>query len=199
MIDSNISEGSSVRIMPDCHKGKGCTIGTTMTIGDKVVPNLVGVDIGCGVLCCEIPKAYTIFESMLDEIIRSSIPSGFSVHSTVVEKFPKIYELLCLDDLINIYNVKVDRIEKSIGTLGGGNHFIEYSEDEDSHYLIIHSGSRNLGKKVCDYYQCKAISNMEERICEEKKEILNLPEQERETAFREFYDKKRNYNLAYFV
>ena len=197
MIDNEITEGSSVRIMPDCHKGKGCTIGTTMTIGDKVVPNLVGVDIGCGVLCCEIPRIYVMFEDMLDSVIRSRIPSGFSIHNSAIARFPKLKDLRCLNDLVNIYNLDIDKVERSIGTLGGGNHFIEYSRDDDYHYLFIHTGSRNLGKRVCDYYQCKAITNMEGKMSEEKSKILSLPEKEREQALKDFYKVERNYNLAY--
>lgn len=142
-------KGSKIRIMPDAHTGAGCVIGTTMTIKDKVVPNLVGVDIGCGVNVCKIRETNISFE-LLDNIIRKEIPSGFRVRKTphpYVEN-TNIFNLKCRD------YVDLERALLSIGTLGGGNHFIELAIDKDGHlYLLVHSGSRYLGKEVAEYYQ----------------------------------------------
>lgn len=142
-------KGSKIRIMPDAHTGAGCVIGTTMTIKDKVVPNLVGVDIGCGVNVCKIQENKVNFE-LLDSIIRREIPSGFRVRKTphpYVEN-TNIFNLKCRD------YVDIERALLSIGTLGGGNHFIELDIDKDGHlYLLVHSGSRYLGKEVAEYYQ----------------------------------------------
>lgn len=141
MCDYPMSEGSKIRIMPDVHSGKGCTIGTTMTITDKVVPNIVGVDIGCGMYTVNLGKC----DINLEEVDRVAhiIPSGRNVWSTKREKF-NLEELKCYREL-----KETKRIKNSLGTLGGGNHFIEIDKDRDgTNYLVIHSGSRNLGKQV---------------------------------------------------
>ena len=169
-------KNSKVRIMPDAHAGAGCVIGFTANLGDKVIPNVVGVDIGCGVLCVELGKVEIDF-AKLDWIIREYIPSGLNVHKTRLEfghgeftaNLPyKLRELKCYNELRNI-----DWLENSLGTLGGGNHFIEIDEDsEGNKYLLIHTGSRNLGKQVCEIYQDKATKHcsyekeMKERIDE---------------------------------
>lgn len=137
----------TVRIMPDCHAGKGCTIGTVIKIKDRIVPNTVGVDIGCGMMVCEIMDKDIDLER-LDKVVNEYVPAGFNVHDEPVRISTE------LDDLICIKAVKKDYIQRSIGSLGGGNHFIEVNRAEDGkHYLVIHSGSRNLGVTVCDYYQ----------------------------------------------
>ena len=141
--------GSKIRMMPDIHAGAGCTIGTTMTIKDKVCPNLVGVDIGCGMYTLQLKEKHIEFGN-LDEIIRQYIPSGFNVRVTAhrLAEQTRLSELRCLK------HINRDRAEMSIGTLGGGNHFIEVDkDDEGSLYLVIHSGSRHLGKEVANYYQ----------------------------------------------
>lgn len=141
--------GSKIRMMPDIHAGAGCTIGTTMTIKDKVCPNLVGVDIGCGMYTLQLKEKHIEF-GKLDKIIRQYIPSGFNVRVTAhrLAEQTRLSELRCLK------HINRDRAEMSIGTLGGGNHFIEVDkDDEDSLYLVIHSGSRHLGKEVANYYQ----------------------------------------------
>lgn len=141
--------GSKIRMMPDIHAGAGCTIGTTMTIKDKVCPNLVGVDIGCGMYTLQLKEKHIEF-GKVDEIIRQYIPSGFNVRVTAhrLAEQTRLSELRCLK------HINRDRAEMSIGTLGGGNHFIEVDkDDEDSLYLVIHSGSRHLGKEVANYYQ----------------------------------------------
>ncbi|MEG1299547.1 MAG: RtcB family protein [Erysipelotrichaceae bacterium] len=147
---------SVIRIMPDVHAGKGCTIGTTMTLQSKVCPNLVGVDLGCGMLTVSLGDISLDLEK-LDAFIRASIPSGFNVHETPVAAFPGLNELRCLPSL-----KEIPWILNSIGTLGGGNHFLEVDKDESGKkYLIIHTGSRNLGKQVAEYYQNLAIKGVE--------------------------------------
>lgn len=145
-----------VRIMPDVHAGAGCVIGFTADLGDKVIPNIVGVDIGCGMSVSEIGNIYIDFEN-LDYVIRKNIPSGRCIGITSDEQAVKLIDnLICKEELKNI-----DWLSKSLGTLGGGNHFIEVDvSDNGMKYLVIHSGSRNLGKQVCDIYQQKAIRKL---------------------------------------
>ena len=145
-------EGCKVRIMPDTHKGASCVIGFTADLGDKVIPNIVGVDIGCGMLTVNLGKINLDLEK-LDDIIHKYIPSGMNVHEGRSIKFDYLQNLKCYRNLKN-----TKRIERSIGTLGGGNHFIEIDEGKDStKYLVIHSGSRNLGTQVASMYQNLAI------------------------------------------
>ena len=146
MCDYIITEGSKIRIMPDVHAGKGCTIGTTMTIQEKAVPNIVGVDIGCGMYTVKLGKVEIDFEKV-DEATHY-IPSGMNVWEGRQEHFD-LTKLNCFR-----YLRDSGRLERSLGTLGGGNHFIEIDEVSDGcKYLIVHSGSRNLGKQVAQYYQ----------------------------------------------
>lgn len=151
MCDYAMTEGSQIRIMPDVHAGKGCTIGTTMTITDKAVPNVVGVDIGCGMYTVNLGKDDIDFEKV-DEAAHF-IPSGREVWEGRQEKFD-LTELRCYRELKD-----AKRLARSLGTLGGGNHFIEIDEAADgTKYLVIHSGSRNLGKQVAELYQKLAIN-----------------------------------------
>lgn len=149
LCNQEFTAGSRIRLMPDVHAGMGCTIGTTMTITDKVVPNLVGVDIGCGMETVRVRERHIEFEK-LDRLIYEKIPSGFRIRQDVHQYANKI-------DLGKLYcakHVNLLRAEKSIGTLGGGNHFIEVDQDEEGQlYIVIHSGSRHLGKEVAAYYQ----------------------------------------------
>lgn len=150
MCDYEFTEGSKIRIMPDVHAGKGCTIGTTMTVHDKAVPNVVGVDIGCGMYTVELGKAPVDFEKF-DEAAHF-IPSGRNIWDGRQERFD-LTGLRCYRSLKN-----TKWLERSLGTLGGGNHFIEIDEAADgTKYLVIHSGSRNLGKQVAELYQQLAI------------------------------------------
>lgn len=154
MCNQEAFAGSQVRIMPNVHAGKGCTIGTTMTITDKVVPNLVGVDIGCGMRVAMLGKSEIDF-ARLDDIIHKNVPSGFSIRQDNICASVKIIEGL---SALYCREFDEDRAIKSVGTLGGGNHFIEVDEDDEGNkYLVIHTGSRNLGKAVAEYYQKKAI------------------------------------------
>ena len=142
-------QGSQVRMMPDIHAGAGCTIGTTMTIGDKICPNLVGVDIGCGMETIRI-REKRIELQQLDKLIRSEIPSGFAIR-TKPHRFAREIDL---ESLHCAKHVDLLRAEKSIGTLGGGNHFIEANRDDDGNiYIVVHSGSRHLGLEIANYYQ----------------------------------------------
>ena len=150
MCDYPITEGSRIRIMPDVHAGKGCTIGTTMTVIDKAVPNVVGVDIGCGMYTVNLGKGEIDF-GKVDEAAHF-IPSGMKVWEGKQENFD-LTSLRCYRELKD-----AKRLVRSLGTLGGGNHFIEIDRAADgTNYLVIHSGSRNLGKQVAEYYQKLAI------------------------------------------
>ena len=150
MCDYPFTEGSKIRIMPDVHAGKGCTIGTTMTVIDKAVPNVVGVDIGCGMYTLNLGKANIDMEQM--DAAAHFIPSGTNVWEGRKERFD-LLDLRCYRELKD-----VSRLERSLGTLGGGNHFIEIDQAVDgTKYLVIHSGSRNLGKQVAEHYQRLAI------------------------------------------
>ena len=150
MCDYEMTAGSKIRIMPDVHSGKGCTIGTTMTVVDKVVPNVVGVDIGCGMYTVSLGKGDIDFEKV-DEAAHY-IPSGTRVWEGRKEKFD-LTGLKCYRELKD-----TKRLARSLGTLGGGNHFIEIDEASDgTKYLVIHSGSRNLGKQVAEHYQKLAV------------------------------------------
>ena len=141
--------GCKIRIMPDVHAGKGCTIGTTMTIQDKIVPGMVGVDIGCGMETVELAEREIDF-AKLDALIRERIPYGREVRDTMHALNAEIdLTQLCCADQVNL-----NRAMRSIGTLGGGNHFIEVDRSEDGRlFLIVHSGSRHLGTEVAEYYQ----------------------------------------------
>lgn len=151
MCDYPMKEGSQIRIMPDVHAGKGCTIGTTMTINGKAVPNVVGVDIGCGMYTVNLGKADIDFEKV-DEAAHF-IPSGRDIWDGRIERFD-LTDLVCYRQL-----KETKRLAKSLGTLGGGNHFIEIDEASDgTKYLVIHSGSRNLGKQVAELYQKLAVN-----------------------------------------
>ncbi len=152
LCDQEFIEGAKIRIMPDYHAGIGCVIGFTADLGDMVIPNLVGVDIGCGMYVVCLGRV-NIDLPRLDRVIHKNIPAGTSTHKSRIVKFPKLQELHCYRQLRN-----TKRIERSVGTLGGGNHFIEVNlDDENNAYLVIHSGSRNLGKQVAVHYQQLAV------------------------------------------
>jgi len=156
LCNSEAYQDAKIRIMPDAHAGKGCTVGTTMTITDKITPNLVGVDIGCGMLTIVLKNKEIDFKK-LDRIIKTKVPHGFEVH----EKSRNMFDF---SDLRCQKHVDLVRASLSIGSLGGGNHFIEVGKSESTGeiYLVIHSGSRKLGGDVCKYYQNLAFSNANE-------------------------------------
>lgn len=160
LCDQEYVKELKIRIMPDVHAGAGCTIGTTMTIRDKVVPNLVGVDIGCGMETIRIRNKHIELEK-LDKLIYEKIPAGFRIRETPHRYYEEIdlQELRCLRGGL----IQVNRAALSLGTLGGGNHFIEADKDEDGRiYVVIHSGSRHLGLEVAQYYQELAYQSLNE-------------------------------------
>lgn len=185
MCDYPMTGGSKLRIMPDVHSGKGCTIGTTMTITDKAVPNVVGVDIGCGMYTVNLGKVDIDLEKF-DETAHF-IPSGRNVWEGRKERF-NLTELRCYRSL-----KKTKWIERSLGTLGGGNHFIEIDVSSDgTKYLVIHSGSRNLGKQVAELYQQLAIDLNKgiESYLEAREEIIRTyKEQGRRSEIQSALDK----------
>lgn len=181
MCDYDCSVGSQIRIMPDVHAGKGCTIGTTMTITDRVVPNVVGVDIGCGMYTVELGKVD--IDLAVFDAFAHSIPSGRNVWPGRMEEFD-LTALCCYRELND-----TRRMVRSLGTLGGGNHFIEIDEAGDgTKYLVIHSGSRSLGKQVAEYYQKIAI-NLDRgygEFMKEREEIIRTyKEQGRKSEIRD--------------
>lgn len=148
LLEQPAFQDCKVRIMPDVHSGKGCVIGFTADLGDKVIPNIVGVDIGCGMLTVKL-DAKSIDFDRLDSVIREYIPNGRDIHAEPQTGFSDLQNLFCFSHLKDI-----ERIQCSIGTLGRGNHFIEVDRGQDGNlYLVIHTGSRNLGKQVAEYYQ----------------------------------------------
>ena len=158
-----------IRIMPDVHAGKGCVIGFTADLGDKVIPNIVGVDIGCGMLCVELGNI-DIDLQKFDEVVNKYIPAGRNIREQKLRNFENIKELYCLREL-----KETNKFERALGTLGGGNHFIELNVDDDNNkYLVIHTGSRNLGKQVAEIYQNKAIEycSYKREMNKEKKKII---------------------------
>lgn len=155
LCDQEFTQGSQIRLMPDVHAGAGCTIGTTMTLTDKIVPNLVGVDIGCGmetlVIKADAEASVNFDPARLDKNIRRNIPSGFDVRN-IVHKFADQIEW---DKVKGKYNKR--RAKLSLGTLGGGNHFIEVDRDDEGKlYIVVHSGSRHAGLEIADFYQEEA-------------------------------------------
>lgn len=155
-----LSEGSTICVMPDVHAGKGCAIGTTMTIGDKVAPGLVGVDIGCGMTVTKV-SGKRLEMQRLDKLIRDKVPAGRAIRS-VPHRFS---EAARLSELYCLRHIQVDKARASIGTLGGGNHFIELDRSEDgSYWLVIHSGSRHLGMEIATYYHDAAFKQAPEGI-----------------------------------
>lgn len=149
LLNQSYIQGSTIRMMPDVHAGAGCTIGTTMTIKDKVCPNLVGVDISCGMHTIKLKEKHIELQK-LDKLIRSEVPSGFSIRNTP----HRFTEKVNLEDLYCAKFINMNRATHSIGTLGGGNHFIEANKDDDGNiYIVVHSGSRHLGVEIANYYQ----------------------------------------------
>ncbi len=195
MCDNEFTSGSKIRIMPDVHAGKGCTIGTTMTIQDKAVPNIVGVDIGCGMLTIKLEDSKIDFEK-LDEASHF-IPSGKNVWDEKQVNFD-LNSLNCYKQLKHI-----KWLENSIGSLGGGNHFIEVEKSKDGiYYLVIHSGSRNLGCQVAEIYQQLAMdlnvgkasyTEQREKIIRELKEAGRF--KEIQTALDNLRDNRENTSI----
>ncbi|MCL2364431.1 MAG: RtcB family protein [Defluviitaleaceae bacterium] len=167
LLNQEFISGSKIRIMPDVHAGMGCTIGTTMTIKDKVVPNLVGVDIGCGMETVLL-KDKRVDLNQLDKAIHQHVPAGFKTRNE-----PHHYnDDIDLTALRCAKHVDINRAQHSLGTLGGGNHFIELGTAENGDmYLVVHSGSRNLGKQVCEFYQNKAADTLIKKTNADRKKF----------------------------
>lgn len=177
LLEQEPFKNCKVRIMPDVHAGKGCVIGFTADLGDKVIPNIVGVDIGCGMLCVELGNIDLDLEK-LDRIINKYIPAGRNIREHKLLDFEKLNELYCFREL-----KETKKFNRAIGTLGGGNHFIEIDVDDDKNkYLVIHTGSRNLGKQVAEYYQNLAIE-----LCSGKEEMFK----KKEEIIRKYKEKGR--------
>ena len=196
LIDYEAYSDNKIRVMPDCHAGAGCTIGTTMVIKDKITPNLVGVDIGCGMLTIELSDKRVNF-SKLDKTINTRVPSGMNIHSEPIVDFD-FSALRCKQ------HVDIDRALKSIGSLGGGNHFIEVDKNDDGKlFLVIHSGSRHLGVQVAKYYQKLAVQTLSSAAKETKLLIRKLKKEGRAKDIKSELDKikrpKVNKELAYLT
>ena len=164
-----VFQGCKIRIMPDVHTGKGCVIGFTAELSDKVIPNVVGVDIGCGMLLTKIESSDIDFQK-LDKVIRTYVPVGKGIHTSPIETYDYSSLRMTLTDKEKEY------FDNSLGTLGGGNHFIEIDRGEDgSFYLLLHTGSRAFGARVADFYQKKAIAShsLDKEWEEEKRKIIH--------------------------
>ena len=177
-----------IRVMPDVHAGVGCVIGFTMALKDKVVPNMVGVDIGCGMYLCQLQEK-EIDYAMLDSAIRSKVPSGNTNHKKPIEEAERFnFENLRCFEGINVNNAK-----RCLGTFGGGNHFIEVDRDSDGTlYLVIHTGSRNLGAGVAEFYQKRGYQVLSQKLEEKYNVLLEKAknEEEREKILREKEEEK---------
>lgn len=189
LCNQEFTSGSKIRLMPDVHSGAGCTIGTTMTLTDKIVPNLVGVDIGCGmetlVIKADSKASETFNPALLDTIIRTNIPSGFAIRKSPHDFANQIE----WDNIKGNYNKK--RAILSIGTLGGGNHFIECNRDDDGKlYIVVHSGSRHAGLEIADYYQEQAWKQLNKNTNEDCRRLIeNLKQEGRHHEIQEKIEK----------
>lgn len=189
-----------IRIMPDCHAGKGCTIGTVVKLKNRVIPNTVGVDIGCGMKVVNLGNI-DIDLQKFDESVRKYIPSGFNINEYASE-----YVLGRVDEIMenmrarNCYDI--DNVYRSVSSLGGGNHFIELDVDDNGcKYLVIHSGSRNLGVKICSYYQNLAYNYCRKKMVDKSSIINKLKNEGREkeiqSALRSIGSTKISKELSY--
>lgn len=198
MCNQEYLKDCNIAIMPDAHAGKGCTIGTTIALKDKVCPSLVGVDISCGMLVVEIPKHFKLNLPKIDEYITNNIPSGFEVNEDY--QMPNLSLDIMLKDMKCFNKLKdIEHIKKSLGSLGSGNHFLEVNEGSDGkHYLVVHSGSRNLGKQVAEIYQDIADEYCNhakaDKIKARNELIKNLKSQGR---YQEIQDKLKEFNKNY--
>lgn len=197
LLDEPFTKGQTIRMMPDIHAGKGCVVGTTMTITDKVVPNLVGVDLGCGVYVGKIMEK-EIDLAKLDAVIHEFIPAGFEVRENPVMEYQDLKNLKCF------HHINENRALLSLGTLGGGNHFIELAKDEEGfHYLLIHTGSRSLGLAVAKYYQDIAVKELTGNKAEINEKIKEYKRTGKEKEISAMLDamksrkKEINRDLAY--
>lgn len=190
VLDQKMTEGRNIAIMPDTHIGKGCMIGTTMEVGDEVCPNLVGVDIGCGMLTVELGTENLDLER-LDDVITNFVPLGFNTHKEENQESKEFFT----HNKTNA-NVNYEIPRRSLGTLGGGNHFIEIDKDEDGNqYLIIHTGSRNFGKQIADYWQNVAINEQLQDLFIDTEELIEkLKKENRHQEISIELEKAKAYN-----
>lgn len=193
-----IFENSNIRIMPDCHSGKGCVVGFTAKVKDKIIPNLIGVDISCSVSTYKLDTKEINFE-LLDKVIKNKIPTGNSTRNEVSNLISKKLkeEILKVNKKINSvdYLTTFERDLKSIGTLGGGNHFIEIDKDykNNNYYLTIHTGSRNFGKRICEFYQNKAYNLQQlKNKSYYSEQLKSIPKELRESWIKEQREEKIN-------
>lgn len=203
LCSSEIFKNTQIRIMPDVHSGKGCVIGFTAKVSKGIIPNLIGVDIGCSVSAYEIPSKYTqngIDFDQLDKIIRKNIPSGMSVRQYKSELISKSFE----DKVQKVCQIiddeeKFDRHLRSIGSLGDGNHFLEIDIDEyKNYYLLIHTGSRNFGNNICKHFQKVASLSYQSKLDKQRESIFAvIPIQNREQALQELNKNKLPDDLKY--
>lgn len=169
LCNQEASAESKIKIMPDVHAGKGCTVGTTMTVSDKVIPNLVGVDIGCGMETVKLKEKF-IEPQALDKFIYANIPSGFNIRKSA----HRYIEQIDLTELYCFKHIDLPRAELSLGTLGGGNHFIEADKGSNGDiYIVIHSGSRHLGLETANYYQNEAYRRLNKSSDSDIRELID--------------------------
>ncbi len=192
LLNQSCVAGSQIRIMPDCHAGAGCVIGTTMTITDKVIPNLVGVDIGCGMLATKL-KEKRIDLPKFDSISQAEIPSGMRMRTSP----HSMADSITVTDLVCYHKpgcrVSPEVFDLSIGTLGGGNHFWELDRDEeDNIWLVVHTGSRRSGKDVAEYYQKTAFETLNDLGEKRKKQIA----EERDQFIRKLREEGREKEIS---
>ena len=201
--DSDAYSGCQIRIMPDCHAGKGCTIGTVIELDKRVVPSTVGVDIGCGMKVVRLGKV-NIDLQKFDEAVNTLIPSGFNVNEGEVS--PYIHGLVdgCMFGKFRAWDClsSMDNVYRSVGSLGGGNHFIELDTNEEGEkFLIIHTGSRNLGVRVCNYYQNLAYEYCHKKVADKSEIIAKLKSEGREkeiqSTIKSLRTRKINKELSY--
>lgn len=172
MLNQPFAEGQTIRMMPDIHAGAGCTVGTTMTVTDKACPNLVGVDIGCGMHAVMLEETEIDFQS-LDDAIRAHVPSGFAIRGDLSKEAETLYDQCCLEKLRCAKSCDLDKAYHSIGSLGGGNHFIEVDKAKDGRlWLVVHSGSRHLGLEVANFYQKLAVKELHSASKDAQKEVI---------------------------
>lgn len=160
-IDTEVAKNCKIRIMPDVHAGKGCVIGFTSTVGESIMPAVIGVDIGCGVTVAKLKAGSRLEPQKLDKVIRENIPVGFAIRDKdeTYLKFKPLEDLRC--------DINTEKSNRALGTLGGGNHFIEVDKDDEGNlYLVVHSGSRNTGLKVAEYYMKKGQEVIKQELGE---------------------------------
>ena len=173
LCNQEFTKDTNIRVMPDCHAGAGCVVGTTMLVQNAICPNLVGVDIGCGIDVTYLGNLESIDFQKLDKVILGNVPSGFHIKNNNHLSKEDKESAFALTSLLNAKGMDTNRAELSVGTLGGGNHFVEIDKGEDGYYLLIHSGSRNIGLSVATYWQKIAEQTCTDNVPRELKYLEN--------------------------